>query len=409
MAKKCPKCPPMGAPDWMVTYGDLMTLLLCFFVLLFSFSSMETKKFESLKESMRGAFGVLKGDSTTLGKGKAKKPPKATDKSFDKAVAKVLRKIKRQKIPKEKVEMMAAAVLSATQALRMVSDQREEVEKIVRELEEPSSVIEDTSKNYSKVDRKLDVTKPVRNFPTERKQFSGALEKSNQESESAVNKLDPPRSKGENQDPFRSEASRIDISQGRDQNSMENTGRQKKKDKLSGRNKPKAKNMDKERYSSENKDYDYRQKPIIQKTMDQFTTLSGMVQMTSQDLSHAVFHFEEDLLFNKDSVELREQAKEIVYKVFLDNYNRDKGSIFQLESHTDFSLQPSEKYPTTWHLASARANAILEFLLEENEEFDPNRFSVVSFGAYQPKYQYQNNQRDLKQNRRLEVRMFQKP
>ena len=132
----------MGAPDWMVTYGDLMTLLLCFFVLLFSFSSMETKKFESLKESMRGAFGVLKGDSTTLGKGKAKKPPKATDKSFDKAVAKVLRKIKRQKIPKEKVEMMAAAVLSATQALRMGSDQREEVEKIVKELEEPSSVIE---------------------------------------------------------------------------------------------------------------------------------------------------------------------------------------------------------------------------------------------------------------------------
>ena len=68
--------------------------------------------------------------------------------------------------------MMAAAVLSATQALRMVSDQREEVEKIVKELEEPSSVIEDTSKNYSKVDRQLDVTKPVRNFPTERKQFS---------------------------------------------------------------------------------------------------------------------------------------------------------------------------------------------------------------------------------------------
>ena len=50
------------------------------------------------------------------------------------------------------------------------------------------------------------------------------------------------------------------------------------------------------------------------------------------------------------------KLKEIVYKVFLDNYNRDKSSIFQLESHTDFSLQPSQKYPTTWHLASARAN-----------------------------------------------------
>ena len=289
MAKKCPTCPPMGAPDWMVTYGDLMTLLLCFFVLLFFIFKYGNEEIRIIKGKHAWCIWCLERSFDYSWEGKGQKPPKATDKSFDKAVAKVLRKIKRKKTPKEKVDMIAAAVLSATESLRMVSDQREEVEKIVKELEEPSSVIQDTSKNYSKVDRQLDVTKPARNFPTERKQFSAALEKSNQENESAVNKLDPPRSKGENQDPFRSEASRIDISQGRDQNLMENTGHQKKKDKLSGRNKPKAKNMDKERYSSENKDYDYRQKPVIQKTMDQFTTLSGMVQMTSQDLSMLFF------------------------------------------------------------------------------------------------------------------------
>ncbi|MEM1097808.1 MAG: flagellar motor protein MotB, partial [Planctomycetota bacterium] len=33
MAKK-QKCPPAGAPEWMTTYGDMMTLLLCFFVLI---------------------------------------------------------------------------------------------------------------------------------------------------------------------------------------------------------------------------------------------------------------------------------------------------------------------------------------------------------------------------------------
>ena len=50
---------------------------------------------------------------------------------------------------------------------------------------------------------------------------------------------------------------------------------------------------------------------------------------------------------------------------------------------------------------------ILEFLLDENEEFDPSRFSVVSFGAYQPKYRYQDNQRVLKTV--VLKCMFQKP
>ncbi len=34
--KKCPKCPPEGAPEWMLTYGDMVTLMLAFFVTMFS-------------------------------------------------------------------------------------------------------------------------------------------------------------------------------------------------------------------------------------------------------------------------------------------------------------------------------------------------------------------------------------
>ena len=69
MAKeKCPPCPPTGAPDWMVTYGDLMTLLLCFFVLLFSFSEMDKLQFESMKDSFTVAFGVMDGHSVRQGR-----------------------------------------------------------------------------------------------------------------------------------------------------------------------------------------------------------------------------------------------------------------------------------------------------------------------------------------------------
>ena len=47
-----------GAPEWIVTFGDLMSLLLCFFVLLLSFSQMDAAKFKDLAGSLEKAFGV---------------------------------------------------------------------------------------------------------------------------------------------------------------------------------------------------------------------------------------------------------------------------------------------------------------------------------------------------------------
>lgn len=55
--QKC-KCPPAGSPLWMATFADLMSLLMCFFVLLLSFSEMDVLKFKQLAGSMREAFGV---------------------------------------------------------------------------------------------------------------------------------------------------------------------------------------------------------------------------------------------------------------------------------------------------------------------------------------------------------------
>lgn len=54
--EKC-ECPP-GIPAWMATFADLMSLLMCFFVLLLSFSEMDVLKFKRLAGSMREAFGV---------------------------------------------------------------------------------------------------------------------------------------------------------------------------------------------------------------------------------------------------------------------------------------------------------------------------------------------------------------
>jgi len=45
-------------PPWMVTYADLMSLLLCFFVLLLSFAEIDLVRFKQLAGEMAEAFGV---------------------------------------------------------------------------------------------------------------------------------------------------------------------------------------------------------------------------------------------------------------------------------------------------------------------------------------------------------------
>lgn len=58
MENECRKCPPEGLPAWMATFADLMSLLMCFFVLLLSFSEMDVLKFKQIAGSMKFAFGV---------------------------------------------------------------------------------------------------------------------------------------------------------------------------------------------------------------------------------------------------------------------------------------------------------------------------------------------------------------
>lgn len=53
----CPDC-PVGIPAWVLTFADLMTLLMCFFVLLLSLSEVDALKFRRLAGSMAQAFGV---------------------------------------------------------------------------------------------------------------------------------------------------------------------------------------------------------------------------------------------------------------------------------------------------------------------------------------------------------------
>jgi chemotaxis protein MotB len=67
--------PEKGAPGWMVTFGDMMSLLLCFFVMLVAMSEIKAdERFEQVMQSLRDAFGYQGG----LGVVPSEEPPQVS-------------------------------------------------------------------------------------------------------------------------------------------------------------------------------------------------------------------------------------------------------------------------------------------------------------------------------------------
>ncbi len=69
MAKKKQEEAPKGSPAWMATFSDLMNLLLCFFVLLFSMSSVDQEKFQEVVASLQSAMSILPSGGAAIGDG----------------------------------------------------------------------------------------------------------------------------------------------------------------------------------------------------------------------------------------------------------------------------------------------------------------------------------------------------
>lgn len=69
MAKRKQEDPPKGAAPWMNTFSDLMNLLLCFFVLLFSMSTVDAEQFEQVAASLSNSFSILPAGCAAIGDG----------------------------------------------------------------------------------------------------------------------------------------------------------------------------------------------------------------------------------------------------------------------------------------------------------------------------------------------------
>ena len=99
-----------GSPAWMTTYGDMMTLLLVFFVLLYSFSEMDLDKFKGFISSFQAKVGVLEGgktiiDESEVGRGSTGDRFNPTVQGYSKVMGDISQYIKQQGLRK-KVQMI---------------------------------------------------------------------------------------------------------------------------------------------------------------------------------------------------------------------------------------------------------------------------------------------------------------
>ncbi len=69
MAKRKAEEPPKGSPAWMNTFSDLMNLLLCFFVMLFSMANLDEVKYNEMAAAMNSTFSIFDAGATAIGDG----------------------------------------------------------------------------------------------------------------------------------------------------------------------------------------------------------------------------------------------------------------------------------------------------------------------------------------------------
>ena len=72
-----------GSMRWLLTYADMITLLLAFFVIMYAISKVDAKRYQLIASSIRGAFGNAAPRATSMGGGGAEQVLPKTDLLFE--------------------------------------------------------------------------------------------------------------------------------------------------------------------------------------------------------------------------------------------------------------------------------------------------------------------------------------
>lgn len=135
---------------------------------------------------------------------------------------------------------------------------------------------------------------------------------------------------------------------------------------------------------------------------------AGDVQIKTKD-GQLVVNLADKIMFTSGDEELNDSGKEVLMQMG-ETLKSIEGKIIQIGGHTDtipISEKLQEKYPTNWHLSSARAINVVRFLQEECG-VPGSRLAVAGFSEYHP-IAGNRTRAGRKKNRRIELLFLNAP
>lgn len=133
------KLPPGTPAPWQSTFSDLCTLLMCFFVLLFSMSTIDAQKFEEVAKSFQSTFSIFRGGAQAIGDGILVSAGVSQLNMLDEYINSS-GKTAESNAPSENLDKSESAaqdaVKEAAEALGMTAAEMQELQESVQQLEE---------------------------------------------------------------------------------------------------------------------------------------------------------------------------------------------------------------------------------------------------------------------------------
>ena len=123
------------------------------------------------------------------------------------------------------------------------------------------------------------------------------------------------------------------------------------------------------------------------------------------------FIFQSEILFDSGSVEIQSSGRvalSLIAKTLIDLINdipTELNWVLQIDGHTDKLPISTSQFPSNWELSHARALEVVKFFIGQGIPAD--RLSANGYGEYQP-INIGDSREDLKQNRRIELKITQK-
>ena len=123
------------------------------------------------------------------------------------------------------------------------------------------------------------------------------------------------------------------------------------------------------------------------------------------------FIFQSEILFDSGSVDIQTSGRvalSLIAKTIIDLIDEiptELNWVLQIDGHTDKIPIATSKFPSNWELSHARALEVVKFFIGQG--IPAERLSANGYGEYQP-INLGNSREDLKQNRRIELKITQK-